>query len=46
MIGNEQRKDIVYDAQCAMINEACLNEGFDIYDLLELDRLKLLIALY
>lgn len=46
MIGNEQRKDIIYDAQCALINEACATEGFDIYKLLELDRLKLLIALY
>lgn len=46
MIGNENRKDIIYDAQCALINEACLTEGFDIYDLLELDRLKLLMALY
>lgn len=46
MIGNQQRKDIVYDAQCAIINEACLDNNFNIYDLLELDRIKLLIALY
>lgn len=46
LIGNEQRKDIVYDAQCATINAAALTEGFDVYDLTEFDRLKILIALY
>ena len=46
MVGNEQRKDIVYDAQCATINNAALAEGFDIYQLTEFDRLKILIALY
>lgn len=46
MIGNEQRKDIIYDAQCGAINEACLADGFNIYDLTEFDRLKLLIVLY
>ena len=46
MVGNEQRKDIVYDAQCATINNAALAEGFDVYKLTEFDRLKILIALY
>ena len=46
MAGNENRKDVLYDAQCALINKACLEEGFDIYDLLEFDRLKLMIAIY
>lgn len=46
MIGNENRKDIIYDAQCALINEAALMDGFDIYKYTELERLKLLIALY
>lgn len=46
MIGNEQRKDIIYDAQCAVINNAALTEGFDVYKLTEFDRLKILIALY
>lgn len=49
MIDNESkgRKDIVYDAQCALINTACLEpEEFDIYKLTEFDRLKLLIAIY
>lgn len=46
MIGNEQRKDIIYDAQCAIINNAALQEGFDIYKLSEFDRLKILMALY
>lgn len=31
MIGNEQRKDIIYDAQCATINSAALADGFDVY---------------
>ena len=46
MIGNEQRKDVIYDAQCAIINSSALAEGFDIYKLTEFDRLKILIALY
>ncbi len=46
VIGNEQRKDIIYDAQCATINNAALAEGFDVYQLTEFDRLKILIALY
>ena len=46
MIGNEQRKDIVYDAQCAIINSSALADGFDVYELTEFDRLKILIALY
>lgn len=46
MIGNERRKDIVYDTQCSIINQSCLEQGFDIYRLTEFDRLKLLIALY
>lgn len=47
MIDNEKRKDIVFDAQCALINKVCLEQGsFDIYQCSEFDRLKLLIALY
>ena len=47
MIDNEKRKDIVFDAQCALVNKACLEPGeFDIYNCSEFDRLKLLIALY
>lgn len=47
MIDNEKRKDIVFDAQCALVNKACLEQGtFDIYQCSEFDRLKLLIALY
>lgn len=46
MSGNEHRKDIIYDAQCALINKACETEGFDIYKLSEFDRLKLMLALY
>jgi len=46
MIGNEHRKDVIYDAQCQLVNQACADEGFDVYQLTEFDRLKLLIALY
>lgn len=46
MIGNEQRKDIIYDAQCAVINKTALMEGFDIYNYTELERIKILMALY
>ena len=46
MIDNEQRKDIVYDAQCALINQVALEDGFDIYKLSEFDKIKLLIVLY
>jgi len=47
MIDNEKRKDIVFDAQCALINKACLEpDSFDIYKCSEFDRLKLLMALY
>ena len=46
MIDNEQRKDIVYDAQCALINQVALEDGFDIYQLSEFDKIKLLIVLY
>lgn len=46
MSANERRKDIVYDAQCAIINKVALDPGFDVYNLTEFDRMKLLIALY
>lgn len=46
MIDNEDRKDVVYDAQCALINQVALEDGFDIYKLTEFDKIKLLIMLY
>lgn len=46
MIDNESRKDVVYDTQCALINQVALDEGFDIYQLTEFDKIKLLMALY
>ena len=46
MVANENRKDVVYDAQCQLINQACADEGFSVYNVSEFDRLKLLIALY
>lgn len=44
--GNENRKDVIYDAQCALINQAALDKDFDIYRFSEFDRMKVLIALY
>jgi hypothetical protein len=46
MIENDERKDIIYDAQCALINKLCLKDGFDIYDLTEFDRIKILMEVY
>ena len=45
MIDNETRQDVVFDAQCQLINKVAA-EPFDIYECSEFDRLKLLIALY
>lgn len=46
MIDNEDRKDIVYDAQCATLKNICLEDDFDIYSLTEFDKIKLLLLLY
>lgn len=46
MIDNEDRKDIVYDAQCAILQNICLEDGLDIYNLTEFDKIKLLLLLY
>lgn len=46
MIQNENRKDIVYDTQCALINRLCLEDGFDIYKLTEFDRIRILMEIY
>lgn len=65
MIENENRRDIVYDAQCALINKLCLDDKipfetidpetnetvvsykkFDIYDLTEFDRIRILMEIY
>ena len=46
MIDNESRKDIVYDSQCALISQVCLDPDFDIYALTEFDKIKLMLALY
>lgn len=63
-IENENRKDIIYDAQCALINKLCLDKveqttidpssgestttfvEFDIYNLTEFDRIRILMELY
>lgn len=46
MVDNEQRKDIIYDTQCALIAQVCLDKDLDIYSLTEFDKTKLLMALY
>lgn len=46
MIDNENRKDVIYDAQCALINQLSLNDEFDIYKLTEFEKMKLMIVLY
>lgn len=46
MIDNEDRKDIVYDAQCAILQSICLEKDLDIYSLTEFDKIKLLLLLY
>ena len=45
-IENENRKDIIYDAQCQLINRLALEDGFDIYRLTEFDRIRLLMEIY
>lgn len=46
MIDNENRKDIVYDAQCATLKAICLEKDLDVYELTEFDKIKLLLMLY
>ena len=46
MIDNEDRKDIVYDAQCAILQSICLEKDLDIYSLTEFDKIKLLLLMY
>jgi DNA-directed RNA polymerase subunit N (RpoN/RPB10) len=46
MIQNENRKDIVYDTQCALINKVCMEDGFSIYNLTEFDRIRILMEIY
>ena len=46
MSANENRKDMIYDAQCALINKVALDPTFDIYQFSEFDRIKTLISLY
>ena len=46
MIQNENRKDIVYDTQCALINKVCMEEGFSVYNLTEFDRIRILMEIY
>lgn len=46
MIANENRRDIIYDVQCSLINRLCLEDGFDIYRLTEFDRIRILMEIY
>lgn len=46
MIENENRRDIVYDAQCALIQDLCLDNTFDVYNVTEFDRIHILIEIY
>ena len=43
---NENRKDIIYDTQCQLINTLCLEDGFSVYRLSEFDRVRLLMEIY
>lgn len=46
IIDNPNREDIVYESTLAMIQSLCLTKEFDILDLTEFDRLKILLTLY
>lgn len=46
MISNEKRRDITYDAQCALINQIALDSDFNIYDMTEFDKIKMLMVIY
>lgn len=46
MYQNEQRKDVVYDTQCQLINKLCLDDSFDVYKVTEFDRIKILMDIY
>lgn len=46
MIDNEKRKDVIYDAQCAILQSICLDKDIKIVNLSEFDKIKLLIILY
>lgn len=46
MLNNERRKDVIYDAQCALMNDIALDKSFDIYKLSEFDKIKLMLVIY
>lgn len=46
IIDNEGREDVIYEATLAMIQSLCLTEEFDVLDINEFDRIKLVLALY
>jgi len=43
---NNNRKDVIYDTQCQLINTLCLEDGFSIYRLTEFDRIRILMEIY
>lgn len=42
----ENRKDVIYDTQCQLINKLAVEDGFDVYDLCEFDRIRILMEIY
>ena len=46
IIDNPNREDIEYESTLAMIQSLCLTPDFEVLDLTEFDRLKILLALY
>ena len=46
VIDNPNREDIVYETTLAMIKSLCLDKNFEVLDLSEFDRLKILLVLF
>lgn len=46
MIANEDKQNVIYNAQVALIQKICLDESVVITDLLEFDRIKIMLELY
>lgn len=46
IIANEERSDVIYDAQIALMQKLCLDDTLDISTLTEFDRIKILLELY
>lgn len=46
IIANEERPDLVYSAQLALIQDLCLDKSINVLDLSEFDRIKILLVIY